>query len=181
MPSTLNIGVRYALPLYPMMALTAALGAVWLARWRLGVVLAAGLMLWSAVSSFAAHPDYLAYFNEIGGSRPERLLVDSDLDWGQDMKLLVNALQERHVDHFHMAVLYSGDYALLPLPPWDDLKPYEPVNGWVAVSFTMLKTYSWLVAQQRGRAEPGFAWLERYQPVARVGKSLLLYQVPPFR
>jgi len=78
-------------------------------------------------------------------------------------------------------VLYSGDYALLPLPPWDDLKPYEPVTGWVAVSFTMLKTYSWLMAQQRGRRDPGFAWLERYRPVARVGKSLLLYQVPPSR
>jgi hypothetical protein len=180
MPSTLNIGVRYVLPLYPMMALTAALGAVWLARrGRAGMVLAVGLMLWTAISSLAAHPDYLAYFNEIGGSRPEQLLVDSDLDWGQDMKQLATALQERRVDHFHMAVLYSGDYALLPLPPWDDLKPYEPVKGWVAVSFTMLKTYSWLVAQQRGRAEPGFAWLERYQPVARVGRSLLLYQIPP--
>jgi hypothetical protein len=182
MPSTLNIGVRYALPLYPMMALTAAIGAIWLIRrGRLGIIVAACLMLWTAISSFAAHPEYLAYFNEIAGTRPERLLVDSDLDWGQDMKQLVTALHERHVDHFHMAVLYSGDYALLPLPPWDDLKPYEPVTGWVAVSFTMLKTYSWLVAQQQRRGESGFAWLERYQPVARVGKSLLLYQIPPLR
>jgi hypothetical protein len=182
MPSTLNIGVRYALPLYPMIALTAAIGALWLARrGRFGVILAAGLAIWTCVSSLAAHPDYLAYFNEIGGNRPERLLVDSDLDWGQDMKQLVSALQDRHVEHFHMAVLYSGDYAQLALPPWDDLKPYEPVTGWVAVSFTMLKTYSWLVAQQQGKTEPGFAWLERYQPVTRIGKSLLLYRIPPLQ
>jgi hypothetical protein len=32
MPSTLNIGVRYVLPLYPMMALTAAIGTVYLFR-----------------------------------------------------------------------------------------------------------------------------------------------------
>jgi hypothetical protein len=178
LPSTLNIGVRYALPLYPMMAITAASGAMYLFRRRLGAVLAIGLMVWTAVSCFAAHPDYLAYFNEIGGSKPERFLVDSDLDWGQDMKQLAAALKQRHVDHLHLAALYSGDYALLDLPPWDDLKPYQPVTGWVAVSFTMLKTYSWLVAQQTGRSEPAFAWLDRYQPVARVGKSFVLYRIP---
>jgi hypothetical protein len=173
--------VRFALPLYPMMAITAATGAMYLFRRRLGAVLAIGLMLWTAVSSLAAHPDYLAYFNEIGGSRPERFLVDSDLDWGQDMKQLAAALKQRNVDHLHLAALYSGDYALLDLPPWDDLKPYQPVTGWVAVSFTMLKTYSWLVAQQSGRAEPGFGWLDRYQPVARVGKSFVLYRIPDGR
>ena len=178
MPSTLNIGVRYALPLYPMMAITAAAGAVYLFRRPLGGVLAAALLLWTAASSLAAHPDYLAYFNEIAGSRPERFLVDSDLDWGQDMKQLASALKQRKVTNFHLAALYSGDYALVDLPPWDDLKPYQPVTGWVAVSFTMLKTYSWLVAQQAGRSDLGFAWLDRYQPVARVGKSFLLYRIP---
>jgi len=179
MPSTLNIGVRYALPLYPMMAITAAMGVVWLfRRGRGGAITGSIFLLWTAASSVAAHPDYLAYFNEIAASRPERFLVDSDLDWGQDMKQLSAALRERHVQQFHMAALYSGDYALLDLPAWDDLKPYQPVTGWVAVSFTMLKTYSWLVAQQTGRSEPAFGWLDRYQPVARVGKSFLLYDIP---
>jgi hypothetical protein len=126
----------------------------------------------------AAHPDYLAYFNEIGGSRPERILVDSDLDWGQDMHLLEAALKQRHVPSLHMACLYTGDDSKLDLPAWDGLEPYQPVKGWVAVSFTMFKTYSWLVSQQRGRPDKGFAWLERYQPVARVGKSILLYNIP---
>jgi hypothetical protein len=48
----------------------------------------------------------------------------------------------------------------------------------VAVSFTRLKTYAWLVARQQGRRELAFAWLDRYQPVARVGKSILLYYIP---
>ena len=178
MPSTLNIGVRYALPLYPMMALTAAIGAVYLfRRGKWSMVLASVLMFWTLASSLAAHPDYLAYFNEIAGSRPERLLVDSDLDWGQDMKQLAAALKQRHVEYFHLAALYSGDYALVDLPPWDDLKPYQPVTGWVAISFTMLKTYGWLVAQQTGRSEPAFAWLDRYHPVARIGKSFLLFYI----
>jgi hypothetical protein len=40
------------------------------------------------LSSGLAHPDYLAYTNELAGSEPEKILADSDLDWAQDMKRL---------------------------------------------------------------------------------------------
>jgi hypothetical protein len=39
------------------------------------------------------------------------------------------------------AVLYTGDDTRLDLPAWEALEPFQPVTGWVAVSFTMLKTY----------------------------------------
>jgi hypothetical protein len=180
LPATLNIGVRYMLPLYPLLAVLAGSGAVWLFRRRAlwGRGLAAILMLWTAVSSVAAHPDYLAYFNEAAGSRPERILVDSDLDWGQDMNLLVKELRQRRVDFFHMAVLYTGDDTRLDLPAWEALEPFQPVTGWVAVSFTKFKTYGWVAAREKGRTENAFAWLDRYEPVARVGRSILLYDIP---
>jgi hypothetical protein len=49
----------------------------------------------------------------------------------------------------------------------------------VAVSQTMVKSYGWMVAQERGRKDLAFAWLDQYQPVARVGKSILLYRIEP--
>jgi hypothetical protein len=163
-----------------MLALTGGIGAVYLFRrpQRWGTGLAAALMLWMAVSSWTAHPDYLAYFNELGGSRPERYLVDSDLDWGQDMNLLVAEVKRRGVTRLHMACLYTGDDSRLDLPSWDSLEPYQPVTGWVAISFTMQKTYGWVAAQERGRSDLAFAWLDRFQPVTRVGKSILLYNIP---
>ena len=176
LPTTLNIGVRYLTPLFPMLALTAGIGAVFV--WRRAPWAAIALLLSTAISAALAHPDYLAYFNEIAGARPERILVDSDLDWGQDMGRLAAELRQRKVPYFHMACLYTGDDTRLGLPGWDGLMPYEPVTGWVAVSYTMLKNYGWLAAQQRGRSDLGFAWLDRYQPVARVGKSILLYYIP---
>jgi hypothetical protein len=179
LPTSLNIGVRYMLPLFPMLALTGGMGAVYLMRrpQRWGAGLAAALMLWMAVSSWTAHPDYLAYFNELGGSRPERYLVDSDLDWGQDMNLLGAELKRRGVTRLHMACLYTGDDSRLDLPSWDSLEPYQPVTGWVAISFTVQKTFGWVAAQQRGRSDLAFAWLDRFQPVARVGKSILLFNI----
>jgi 4-amino-4-deoxy-L-arabinose transferase-like glycosyltransferase len=176
LPTTLNIGVRYMLPLYPMLTLTSGIGAVWL--WRRARWAAAALLLSVAISTALAHPDYLAYFNELAGRRPERILVDSDLDWGQDMGRLAAELRKRNVGYLHMACLYTGDDTRLGLPAWDGLEPYQPVTGWVAVSYTMLNNYGWMAAQQRGRSDLAFAWLDRYQPTARVGKSILLYYVP---
>jgi len=179
-PAGLNIGVRYVLPLFPMLAIVAGIGAVYLLELpgRLRPGTAAALMLWAVISASAAHPDYLAYFNEIASRRPERFLVDSDLDWGQDTNRLAQELRRRQVPYLHMACLYTGDDRRLGLPSWDSLEPYRPVTGWVAVSFTMLKSYGWLVQQQQGRGEPAFAWLDRYQPAARIGKSILLYNIP---
>ena len=176
LPTSLNIGVRYMLPLYPLLALAAGIGAAWL--WRKRRAAAIILLLWTAVSSAGAHPDYLAYFNELAGSHPERILVDSDLDWGQDMARLAAALQRRRVPYFHMACLYTGDDTRLGLPPWDSLEPYQPVTGWVAVSHTMLQNYGWMASQQRSRPDLAFAWLDPYQPAGRVGKSILLYYIP---
>jgi len=123
LPTSLNIGVRYMLPLYPLLALTAGIGAVWLwPRLRAAAIL---LLVWTAISTAAAHPDYLAYFNELGGGHPERILVDSDLDWGQDMARLAAELQLRHVSYLHMACLYTGDDTRLGLPAWDSLDPYQ--------------------------------------------------------
>ena len=94
------------------------------------------------------------------------------------MNLLVAELKRRQITRLHLRCLYTGDDSRLDLPSWDALEPYQPVTGWVAISFTMQKTYGWVVAQQQNRRDLAFAWLDRYQPVARVGKSILLYDIP---
>jgi 4-amino-4-deoxy-L-arabinose transferase-like glycosyltransferase len=178
LPSHLNTGLRYILCLFPMLAIVAAQGVMWLwsrGWWRLA---AAGLLLWLGVSSLAAHPDYIPYFNELAGRHPERILVDSDLDWGQDFKRLVWKLRELRVEHLYLACLWSGDDSRIGLPAWDGLEPYQPVKGWVAISYTTMKTQGLYLARAMGRSEPAYAWLERYQPVWKVGKSILLYHIP---
>lgn len=95
--SQLNIGHRHLLPTYPALFLLAGAAGAWLLRpgrllrWATGaslaVVLGTALWIW---------PDYLAYFNAASGgpSRGYRHLVDSSLDWGQDLPALRRWLEQ---------------------------------------------------------------------------------------
>jgi 4-amino-4-deoxy-L-arabinose transferase-like glycosyltransferase len=127
--------------------------------------LAAGLA-WQLSPLWLAYPDYLPYFNETV-THPERVLVDSDLDWGQDLhRLEVRAVQLR-IGHLSLAYRGTVDLRRERLPPVHVLAPRERVTGWVAVS---------LLARTRNPKDYG--WLDAYRPLERVGKTIDLYYLP---
>lgn len=93
--SHLNIGHRHLLAVYPPLFVLGGAAAGWLdGRLRLetprfaraaGVTLGLLLAVY-AVETFGWFPNYLAYFNGIvPPARAYRHLVDSSLDWGQDL------------------------------------------------------------------------------------------------
>jgi hypothetical protein len=86
--SKMNIGHRHILPIYPPMFVLAGAAARWFSRpaWAPKIVAAAALVFVAAEAVWM-RPHYLAYFNQlIGGPRNGyRHLVDSSLDWGQDV------------------------------------------------------------------------------------------------
>jgi hypothetical protein len=177
LPSRINIGVRHVLPMYPFLAIAAAMGVVGL--WRAqrarpaARALAVLLIGWQLASSAAAHPDYLAWFNELAGRHPERILVDSDLDDGQDLDRLADTLRARRIPAVSLAYAGSATVVEHGLPPVRWLEPHRPVTGWVAASLYSIKLGS---LDRPGHDD--FAWLERYRPVALVGRSIRLYHIP---
>ena len=139
MPSRINLGVRHILPIYPLLAIVAGFGAIWL--WKLckaqtgWPALVVVLLLWQLISSARSHPDYLAYFNELAGRHPDRVLVvGSDLDWGQDLLRLADALHARKIDSFAFAYHGTAEPSRHNLPPWRNLKPWQAATGWIAIS-----------------------------------------------
>ena len=144
MPAPINIGVRHVLPMYPLMAVMAGYGAarLWNAGTRrtLARVTVAALISWQVVSSVAAHPDYLPFFNVLAGRHPERVLLDSDLDWGQDLKRLADTARVRRIPELSLAYFGTADVTRHGLPNVRVLKPNERVTGWVAASETVMKS-----------------------------------------
>ncbi len=181
LPSTVNAGVRYILPIFPLLAIAigAGVAVLWKRRQTSPVSLAAGFLLlaWLTVSSVRAHPDYLAYFNECCDREPQAWLVDSDLDWGQDLDRLAATLKRKGVEHIHLAYFGSAQISRHGLPDTTPLRPGEPVHGWVAVSeFRYVMGDSFLVPRPPPNSQ--YRWLDAYEPFERVGRSIRLYYVP---
>jgi Dolichyl-phosphate-mannose-protein mannosyltransferase len=160
MLSNTNLGVRHILPLYAPLSVAAASACV--ARKR---ALVAALLVWHGAATVIAYPDHFPYFNEIAMGRPERYLLDSNLDWGQDALRLVRAAREKKIDRIGVKVFGWHDWEALGLPPHYQLEPRVPSQGWIAVS-----EQSMLIA-----GHP--PWLDgrRYE---RVGTSIRLYYIP---
>ena len=100
--SKINIGHRHILPIYPPLFiicggisyLFASNATDIIRKLRLPAIL---LVAWFCLDSLSAWPDYLSYFNRLAGG-PEngyKHLVDSSLDWGQDLSN-VNPTLEKH-------------------------------------------------------------------------------------
>ena len=171
MPSTINIGLRHVLPALPLLAIVAGIGLGGLlapAFRPQRAALAALLVVWQVAEAAAIAPNYLSYFNELASGEPQRIVVGSDLDWGQDVKRLIAALKERQVNRVHLAVHTSADLRKHDdLPPFETLYPGEPTTGWIAVSEQIRAFYC-----------SGYRWLDAYRPVARIGTSIRLYYIP---
>jgi 4-amino-4-deoxy-L-arabinose transferase-like glycosyltransferase len=176
MRSSINIGLRHLLPIYPFLAIVAGYGGIGLWQFRqargIGPILLALLLVWQISSSFMAHPDYLAYFNVLAGDRPEQNFNDSDIDWGQDLKRLATTLKNRRIKELAICYMGSADLDKLGLPPRQELIPYQKTTGWIAVSVLCLHTGT------RRPPYDQYSWLEAYQPVELVGKSTKLYYIP---
>ena len=102
MASSMNIGIRHILPVYPFLTILAGWTGWRLIqhqpRWAYVVAL---LLVWNAFSSLRTFPVYLAYANELWGgpSQTYRYLSDSNADWGQQLKATKKYLDSRHVQN----------------------------------------------------------------------------------
>ena len=110
--SSLNLGIRHVLPIFPFLF---AAGAIALfhpaAKVKVELsVAAASLVVAQVIVAVIAYPSYLSYFNLlIGGSRnADRILIDSNLDWGQDLRRLGQWAQANDIDVIRVHYFGAG-------------------------------------------------------------------------
>jgi hypothetical protein len=173
--SNLNIGIRYVLPVFPLLYVAA--GVIGCLAWRhwpkTSRVVATLLAMMLAIETLSAWPNYIAYFNiRAGGSRGGvRLLGDSNLDWGQDLPLL--AQWEKNHPDAQIALCYFGTaepgaYSVqsISLPPWPP--PAEVVDNFVmAISATHLQ----------GIHTSSFIGYQNLTPSEVLGGTIYLYDL----
>lgn len=193
-----NIGLRYVLFLEPMMA-------VWIARLanfgemvsvlpsKVRWSLAAGLSCLALVT-LTAWPHYLPYFNWLSGgpNHGHSYLLDSNLDWGQDLIGLRRYMEREGIDQIDLAYygrvppeVYGIRYRPA-LPAAEERaaggaasRAFRPQTGHVAISANFLWGRTYIV---NGDAR---YWLDdaaiykpyrRRQPKAIIGHTIYVFE-----
>ena len=183
--SRLNIGLRHLSPVYPFLMIGVALLAAYV--WRtlprrvaLPALLAALVLL--CIEVLPHRLQYIQFFNlAAGGSRGGlRILSDSNLDWGQDLHLLVdwqkrNPTERLFVIYFGPTDLRAAGLRVTNAPgSWAPGPQQTPTAGSVlAISASHLQGTYYLSALRREVT----AW-QKQQPLEVLGGTIYLYRVP---
>jgi hypothetical protein len=178
-----NIGLRYVLFLEPLMAVwigRLAASPAWTSvRWRPYVVGAAVVgSLCLVVSAAAAWPHYLAYFNFVSGGPARRppVLLDSNLDWGQDLITLRRYMDREGILEVDLAYFGRVDPGIYGVR-FRHLG-FQPVGRYVAISSNTLWGRSYFI-NGTGIKPPPDAYKEfrNLKPVAVLGYTIYVYDM----
>ncbi|CAN5891428.1 phospholipid carrier-dependent glycosyltransferase [soil metagenome] len=202
--TNIALGLRYVLPMFPYVFVAVGKLAPWASgstRPRLAVGAIGTALLATAVSTALIHPHYLAYFNHVSGG-PERgseHLIDSNLDWGQDLLNLERRLRQEFPGE-RVGIAYFGqinprifeaqrcpiDWFLPPALPGtlDGHDQQGPPPGLYAVSVSLVRGLPWRVYDDDPRSwvpirarEGAFRYFEDLTPIDHVGHSIFLYRI----
>jgi len=198
---SLQLGLRYVLPVVPLLWIVASAGAAMLARRTLGVVVLVLALVFGVGDHLRHYPHSLAYFNQYAGgpARGYRYLADSNIDWGQDLIRLGDYLRREGIPQVHMAYfgrvnpqVYGIRWAPIPPrpTPWVYVVSTNFVAGvgylsrWRGQVFKIGKKHSkgvWYIrslgpGRTRGR-EYAINWLMEMTPDDRIGYSLWVYRI----
>ncbi len=197
--SPLAIGYRHIMPIQPFVIIVGGgasqilLADTSALRWKTIFRAASSVLLigWLIVGTLAIYPYHLSYFNELAGGpdHGDRVLVDSNLDWGQDLPALKMVMEERGLDCVNLSYFgtslpasYGVRYSALPGylhfltgPEMDSFNPYTPEPGVYAISVSSLHLGLYWGSNDL------YAYFRDKTPVARAGYSIRLYDVryPP--
>jgi hypothetical protein len=137
------------------------------------------------------HPHHLAYFNEYAGGPAggRDHLLDSNLDWGQDLHLVKEFMDEQQLDSIGLAYfgtlhpeLIGIDYTLPPEWTPETAATWSLPPGWYAVSVNYVLGRPHVLHEPEGGAHGvnigAFSYFRELEPMRRLGYSIDVYHVP---
>ena len=167
------MGVRYLLPVYPLLFIFVSRMAKLFTRTKVTMVVGIILAAWYLSTPIRIYPDYLAYFNEfIGGPKHGlQYLDDSNVYWGQNLKRLKRYLDEHQFQHVKLFYVGSGRPAYYGIKAesmgLSDLGQTPEPGIYVIEAHGLV----------RARAYFKIDWLKRYELLDVIGYSFYVFRV----
>jgi hypothetical protein len=165
--ANLQLGLRYILPVYPLIFIISAGGLVsFFHAGRLREIIGISLVLWLCVSQFYIYPNYLSYFNEFirGPENGHKYLREANIDWGQDLPMLSKYIQKNGIREIYLSYFGSADPGYYGIK-YNNIPAGEEIStadGVYAVSVNYLESF-----------KPA----QEIQPTAKAGYSIFIYDL----
>ncbi len=195
----LNHHVRYVLPALPFLLLWSSKAFSWQIQQNRPMLLIAVIALCGTIaSSVSVLPHSMSYFNEaVGGPiNGHAHLVDSNIDWGQDLLYLQRWLKE-HPDARPFGLAYFGRVNPAQAGIQFQLPPYGPTGaapagdqppellgpqpGWYGVSVNFLRGCLSHAFDENGRTRhldrAYYSYFLEFEPIATAGYSIYIYHI----
>ena len=175
LPNKINIGVRHVMPILPFVfVFVSSIINLEIKKkiWRnICIAIFAILCLWYLLSSLFIYPHYLAYFNEFAGGpdNGHNYLLDSNIDWGQDLKGLDKWLDENNIDDKITLGYFGHEDSNWRIGEFDRFK-CAATPGIVAISANLLHDFQNI---NQGCTD----WLNEYEPITKIGYSIFVYDI----
>ncbi len=185
--SGLNLGYRHLLPTLPFLFVWSAQSFTEKRRWQRWGWQALGV--WLLIETAWIAPHFLAYFNQVGGG-PEngwRIVADSNIDWGQDLKSLrayvaQHQLTDIKLSWFGSAPPEAYGIAYTPLPGlphhfdlWFQPPTFDEQHPEPGVYIISVSNLVELPLEDKHF----FGYFRAREPDARIGYSVYVYEVRP--
>ena len=183
MRGKLNLGIRHIMVLFPFIYILIIkkykrrIEETKYKKTFIGILIA--FLIWIGAEIVITYPSYLAYYNELlgGPKNGYKLITDSNLDWGQDLRRMaewVNSrpdIQKIKVDYFGGGVpsYYLGD----KFQEWHSQN--GPTTGWIAVSANY---FSESIYRKDSTFATSYYYLELRKPEKIFGHSIFVYYIP---
>lgn len=177
--SSFNIGARHLMPVVAWLAVLAGWMVARLSRSVRAAVLAA---LFAA--PLVSFPHYISHFSLlVGGARGgEKILNDSNLDWGQDWARLAQVAKRKNWQPLYAVYLGADDPSGYGMPMENLLftgrlpaAGYVAVSSWTATVGPEYFTYSGLPENARYLRKL-LSFLQRCPVVGKVGDTIKVYR-----
>lgn len=174
---SLNLGIRHLMPTVPFALLIIGVLLKHLFEkkmiWQVSLVyLLLGFTVYSTLASF---PNYISYFNEfVPKNQRYRYMIDSSLDWGQDLLRLKKYVEENNINNIKIDY-FGGSRPSYYLPSASSIQAKDgPTDGVLAISATFYQS-----SKIHGPKEKtwSYSWLDGYEPKTIIGGSILVFDI----
>jgi len=142
MTSKANLGIRHILPFFPLLYLVTGYTSTLMTKkilWFSGA-----LLVWLGITFALSYPYYLSYFNKFAGGSYNgyKVAADSNLDWGQDLRQIVNYVKENKLQNVYIDYSWDSNHAIdyyLGKNSYKTLDHWKPgTAGWGIIGATAL-------------------------------------------